>query len=64
MEHFNHKINKLKKELVDITLNLNKFKTENHSTITRIMDNLSTIPKNSNVQTINKNNIEKVKYQK
>ena len=64
MEHFNHKFNKLKKELVDITLNLNKFKTENHSTITRIMDNLSTIPKNSNVQTINKNNIEKIKYQK
>lgn len=64
MEHFNHKFNKLKKELVDITLNLNKFKSENHSTITRIMDNLSTIPKNSNVQTINKNNIEKIKYQK
>ena len=64
MEHFNHKFNKLKKELVDITLNLNKFKTENHSTITRIMDNLSTIPKNSNVQTINKNNNEKIKYQK
>ena len=64
MEHFNHKFNKLKKELVDITLNLNKFKTQNHSTITRIMDNLSTIPKNSNVQTINKNNIEKIKYQK
>ena len=64
MEHFNHKFNKLKKELVDITLNLNKFKTENHSTITRIIDNLSTIPKNSNVQTINKNNNEKIKYQK
>ena len=64
MEHFNNKFNKLKKELVDISLNLNKFKSENHSTLTRIIDNLTTIPKNSNIQTINKNNNEKIDYHK
>ena len=64
MEHFNHKFNRLQKELVDITLNLNKFKTENHSTLTRIIDNLSSIPKHSNIQTINKDNNAKIGYSK
>jgi len=64
MEHFNHKFNRLKKELVDISLNLNKFKSENHSTLTRIIDNLTTIPKNSNIQTISKNNEQKIDYHK
>ena len=64
MEHFNHKFNRLKKELVDITLNLKKYKSENHSTLTRIINNLSTIPKNSNIQTINKINNENIDYHK
>ena len=64
MDHFNNKFYRLKKELVDINLNLNKFKSENHLTLTRIIDNLSTIPKNSNIQTINKNSIEKLDYHK
>mgnify|MGYP003571387326 CR=1 FL=1 len=64
MEHFNHKFNRLKKELVDISLNLNKFKSENHSTLIRIIDNLTTIPKNSNIQTISKNNEQKIDYHK
>ena len=64
MEHFNHKFNRLKKELVDISLNLNKFKSENHSTLTRIIDNLTKIPKNSNIQTISKNNEQKIDYHK
>ena len=44
MEQFNHKIFKIKKELTDITYDLNKFKTKNHKTITKIIDNLNIIP--------------------
>ena len=53
MEQFNHKIIKLKKELIGITLDLNNFKTNNHRTITKIIDNLSTIENKSKKQTIN-----------
>ena len=55
MEQFNQKIFKLKKEIEEITQNLNRFKTKNHTTITNILDNLNTIPKNSNIQSINSN---------
>ena len=56
MEQFNHKIIKLKKDIVDITENLNKFKIKNHNNITRILDNLSTIPKSPDIQSIDTNN--------
>lgn len=61
MEHFSHKIFKIKKELTDFTLDLNKYKTKNHRTIVRILDNLSTIQKNSNTHTINNNENENKK---
>ena len=55
MEQFNHKIFKIKKELTDITYDLNKFKTKNHKTITKIIDNLNIIPNKLKSQTINNN---------
>ena len=56
MEQFNHKIFKLKKELTNITFDLNQFKTKNHRTISRIIDNLNTIQNKSKANTININN--------
>ena len=55
MEQFNHKIFKLKKELTDISYDLNKFKTKNHRTITRIIDNLNISGIKLKTQTINNN---------
>lgn len=54
MEQFNHKIFKLRKEIVDITFDLNKFKKKNHKTITKILDNLNTIQEKKNTQKVNK----------
>ena len=56
MEHFNHKIFKIKKELTDFTLDLNNYKTKNHKAIARILDNLSTIQKKSTTHTISNYN--------
>ena len=62
MEQFNHKIFKLKKELANITFDLNKFKIKNHRTISRIIDNLNTIENKSKTNSINNNNKNNIKY--
>ena len=62
MEQFNHKIFKLKKELANITFDLNEFKTKNHRTISRIIDNLNTIENKSKTNSINNNNKNNIKY--
>ena len=62
MEQFNHKIIKLKNELIGITLDLNNFKTNNHRTITKIIDNLSTIENKSKKQTINNTNDNAIRH--
>ena len=62
MEQFNHKISKLKKELINISFDLNYFKTNNHKTISRIIDNLNTIQNKSKIQTINTTNDNIIKH--
>ena len=54
MEHFSHKISKLKKDIIDITFDLNTFKANNHNAMTRIFNNLNKINKKSNYQSMNK----------
>ena len=50
MEQFNNKIFKLRKEIVDITFDLNKFKKRNHKTISKILNDLNTIHESSNIE--------------
>jgi len=59
MEQFNNKIFKLKKQLNDITFDLNIFKTKNHTTIKRIINNLNTIQNKSKTKKNSINEINK-----
>jgi hypothetical protein len=54
MENFNQKISKLKKDIIDITFDLNTFKAKNHNAITRIFNDLNKIHKKPNYVSVNK----------
>ena len=43
MDNFDNNVNKLQKEIVDISQNLNKFKAKNHKTISKILKNLNVL---------------------
>ena len=48
MDYFDNNVNKLQKEIVDISQNLNKFKTKNHRTISKILKNLNILVETEN----------------
>ena len=55
MEQFNNNIFKLRKEIVDITFDLSRFKKRNHKTIKKILNNLNTIHEISKIEKTNFN---------